>query len=179
MKKLILGIFLAAGLLACEGDRGPQGPPGQNGTAFIGQTYEYENVNFVYESANNLYATLLNVPPEIEILPSDAILVYRLEEQIVNGNIIETWSLIPKNFFVPQGTIQYLYNHTDADVELLINGNFNLSGLDTGFTNNQIFRFVVIPSDFAKDPKINIQTFDELEKAIQQQDFALNEFTIQ
>ncbi|MDQ7916708.1 collagen-like protein [Mesonia sp. MT50] len=169
MKKFFLGIMIAAGLMACEGDRGPQGPPGVN---VVGQTYEYEHVDFIYEPANNLYATILNVPPEIEVLTSDAILVYRLEVQ----NNVETWSLIPQNFFLPQGTIQYVYNHTDADVELLIDGDFNLSGLDTGFTTNQIFRFVVIPSDFARDPKINIETYDELEKAVHQQDFQLKEF---
>ncbi|MGO1585653.1 MAG: collagen-like protein [Mesonia sp.] len=173
MKKLFLGIMIAAGLMACEGDRGPQGSPGVN---IVGQTYEYENVDFGYEPSKNLYATILNVPSEIKVLTSDAILVYRLEEQLVDGNLIETWSLIPQNFFLPQGTIQYVYNHTDVDVELFIDGDFNLSGLDTGFTNNQIFRFVVIPSDFARDPKINIETYDELEKAVHQQDFQLKEF---
>lgn len=169
MKKLLFGIFLAAGLMACEGDRGPQGPSGLN---IVGQTYEYENVNFLYEPGNNLYATILNVPPEIEVLQSDAILVYRLE--VYDG--VETWSLIPQNFFVPQGTIQYLYNHTDADVELLINGNFNLAALGTGFTTNQIFRFVVIPSDFARDPKINIESYSSLLQAVHEQDFQLKEF---
>jgi len=176
MKKILLGIFLTAGLMACEGDRGPQGEPGIN---IVGQTYEYENVDFVYEPANNLYSTILNVPSEIEVLPSDAILVYRLEEVPVEGGFIDTWSLLPQNFFLPQGTMQYVYNHTDVDVELLIDGNFDLSTLGTGFTTNQIFRFVVIPSDFAKDPKINIETYDELEKAVHQQDFELKEFTIQ
>ncbi|TXK75016.1 collagen-like protein [Mesonia sp. K4-1] len=179
MKKLLLGIVIAAGLMACEGDRGPQGPPGQDGLTIIGQTYEYENVNFTYEPAANLYSRLLEVPSEIEVLESDAILVYRLEVVSGDNGPIETWSLIPQNFFLPQGTMQYVYNHTAADVELLIDGNFDLSTLDAGFTTNQVFRFVVVPSDFAKDPKINIETYDELEKAVLQQDFQLKEFAVQ
>jgi len=179
MKKLLLGIVIAAGLMACEGDRGPQGPPGQDGFNIVGQTYEYDNVNFVYEPVNNLYATLLPVPAEIEVLESDAILVYRLEVDSGDNGPIETWSLLPQNFFIQQGTMQYVYNHTQDDVKLLIDGNFDLSTLGTGFTTNQIFRFVVIPSDFAKDPKINIETYDELEKAVLQQDFQLKEFTVQ
>ena len=175
MKKLLL--LLAFPILwSCEGDRGPMGPPGLDGTNILGQTFEYENVDFNYDFNANLFTRILDIPPEIAIEPSDAILVYRLEIQNVNGNSVETWSLIPQNFFLPEGTIQYVYNHTDLDVELLIDGNFDLSNLDFGFTDNQVFRFVVLPSDFANDPKKDLSTYNQLTQALESEKLSLKEF---
>ena len=60
------------------------------------------------------------------------------------------WSALPQNFFLENNDIiQYVFNHTFLDVELLIDGNFNLSSLGSEFTNDQIFRIAVVPSEFA------------------------------
>lgn len=160
MKKITLYLLTLVFITACtgpEGPMGPEGPPGE-GSGVIGQTFEYEDIKFDYEPDFNMFSTLIDVPDEIEVLESDAILVYRLE--IDNG--AETFSLIPQNFFLDEGTIQYVYNHTPSDIELIIDGDFDLSNLGTEFTDNQIFRFVVVPADFANDPTINIESFSEL-----------------
>lgn len=165
MKKLVVCLFIISTLAACEGDRGPQGPPGNPGANIVGQTFELENVNFAYEPQNNLYSVLIDIPNDIEVFNSDAILVYRLETVPGTNGPIDTYSLIPQNYFLSNGTIQYVYNHSINDVELLITGNFNLSNLSFGFIQNQIFRFVVVPSDFANNPNVNIQTFADLENS--------------
>src|SRR5699024_5269958 len=145
-------------------DPGPVGPPGAPGTNVMGQTFEFENIDFAYEAGNNLYSALISIPQEIEVYDSDAILVYRLASvPAQNGGSITTYSLIPQNYFLPQGTIQYVYNHTTTDVELLIDGNFNLAALGTGFTKDQIFRFVIVPSEFANDPTVDITTYEKLQ----------------
>lgn len=164
MKKLVLVFFTLAALVlaGCSGDRGPVGPPGPEGPpgdGIIGTTFEYEGVTFDYEPDNNLYATIVEVPAEIQVFDSDAILVFRME---VDGNQ-ETWSLIPQVFFVQnKGIITYVYNHTTTDIELLIDGDFDMSDLDPVFTDNQVFRFVVVPSEFANDPNVHIETFGDL-----------------
>jgi hypothetical protein len=40
-----------------------------------------------------------------------------------------------------------VFNHTFADVQLLIDGNFDLSTLGPDFTQDQVFRFVIVPAD--------------------------------
>lgn len=163
MKKLFLILFVAGFLFsACEGDRGPQGPPGEDGINMVGQTFEYEDVDFDYFEDSNLHSSILEVPGDIEVLESDAILVYRLEV----ADDTETWSLIPQNFFLDEGIIQFVYNHTFEDVEILIDGNFDLSDLDTGFTQDQVFRFVVIPSDFAETTGIDVSNIEAVMNAL-------------
>lgn len=162
MKKTLIYLtaLVAVLFISCKGDTGPMGPPGQDGDGggVIGQTFEYDQVHFEYESDNNLWATVVDVPDDIEVLESDAILVFRIESQ---GDL-ETYSLLPQTFFTDQGILTYVYNHTAADVELLIDGDYDLQNLDPIFTDDQVFRFVVIPSDFANDPDVHIQNYSDL-----------------
>lgn len=172
MKKIFSVLFLTTFLFAAcsDGDRGPegpQGPPGEDGVNILGQTFEYEDVDFDYLADGNVYSTIVDVPAEVAVEVSDAILVYRLEiAQNNDGEDIETWSLVPQNFFLDQGTIQYVYNHTDIDVELLIDGNFDLSTLGDEWTQNQVFRFVVVPSDFAENTGVDVANMQAVMNAI-------------
>lgn len=161
MRKLFLLSFILFAFGACSDDgeigpRGPQGPAGEPGINILGQTFEFDDVTFEYLADVNLYATVIDIPAEIEVEPSDAILVYR--RQVLDGT--ETWSLIPQNFFLDEGTIQYVYNHTASDIELLIDGNFDLSGLSDDFTTDQFFRFVVVPSNFAVDTGVDVTNYE-------------------
>ncbi len=160
MKKMILCLFIVVGLVACEGDPGPMGPPGD---AIVGQTFEFDNINFQYNSG--IWTALVDIPADIEVLPSDAILVYLVQSVPGTNGPVDTYSLIPQEFYTAQGTVEYLYNHTANDVELIIDGNYDLSNLDPSFTDNQIFRFVVVPSDFATNPNVNIQSYEGLLKS--------------
>ena len=164
MKKLsFLFAFIAISFTSCSSDEpGPPGPPGEPGVNIVGQTFEFEDVDFEYFADGNFYATVIDIPAEIEVLSSDAVLVYRRE--VIDGT--ETWSMIPQNFFLEGGTIQYVFNHTPDDIELLIDGNFDLSTLDGGFTQNQFFRFVVVPSDFALDTGVDVSNYEAVMQAI-------------
>ncbi|MEO2060721.1 MAG: hypothetical protein ABGW76_11655 [Mesonia sp.] len=177
MKKIqILAITLIAviGFLSCEGDRGPQGPPGVDG--IIGTTEEYTNINLNYDDQTGLYTALLNLP--YDILDSDAILVYRLENTDNSGNPI--WAQLPHNFFLSDGNIiQYVFNHTFYDFEVLIDANFD-PALFTDqeynqFTRNQTFRVVIVPSVFANDPNNNLETYQDLLNEVHNQGYEIEQ----
>ena len=167
MKKIsLLFAFIAFSLTSCSSDEpGPPGPPGEPGLNIVGQTFEYESVDFDYLAEANIYTSgIIDFPDDIEILESDAILIYRRE--VLDG--VETWSLIPQNFFLEgNNIIQYVYNQTATDVEIVIDGNFDLSSLGEGFTQDQFFRFVVVPSDFAIDTGIDVSNYEAVMQVIE------------
>ncbi len=145
MKHLFLFLGITASLLfsSCEGDPGPPGEPGIN---ILGQVFE-ANVNF---TNGNGFSNLVTIPSNIEVFESDAILVYWLED-VVSGidGPIDVWSPLPQTIYVDNGSFQYTFNHTFIDVQLFLQGDINLNDLGPGFTDNQIFRIAVVPSEFA------------------------------
>ena len=170
MKKIFLLSFVLFALGACTSDevgpRGPQGPQGEPGVNIVGQTFEYEDVNFEYLADANIHTSgIIDFPDDIEILESDAILIYR--RQILDG--VETWSLIPQNFFLEDDhIIQYVYNQTATDVEIVIDGNFDLSSLPDEYTQDQFFRFVAVPSDFAIDNNVDVSDYEAVMSVLQE-----------
>lgn len=158
--KALFLFFVLAVFTACEG---PEGPPGQDGINILGQTFE-RTVNFQYNPSSNLLETFVTIPNSVEVWESDAILVYRLDG-VYNGSDI--WGLIPQNFFLENGKmIQYVYNHTFFDIMLMIDGNFDLSTLGSGYTQNQTFRFVVVPSEFVVSSGVDIQDYEAVMNAL-------------
>lgn len=172
--KRILSIVVLASIffVSCEGDPGPQGPPGEDGLDGLGYTYE-ATVDLEYVSDFNHYSQIIDIPETVDTPEpeSDAVFVYRLE--VLDGGT-DAWSLLPQNFFLEEGTIQYVYNHTVSDVEIILDGNFDLSGLDSGFTDGQTFRIVVIPSaTFAENSSIDVSNYEAMKKT-----FNINESDI-
>lgn len=159
MKKFntMIGALTVLFMTACTG---PEGPPGFDGTDGIqGQVIEVDLVNFVYDGNTNLYSALITLADEsnFRVFESDAILVYRFDGTIAldGGSTADAWTQLPQNFFLPEGTLQYVFAHTFVDVELFIDGNFDLSTIDTSFTDSQSFRIVIVPSMFASTSKMD------------------------
>jgi hypothetical protein len=145
MKHLFLFLALSSSIffLSCEGDPGPPGEPGVN---ILGQVFE---VTVDFTPGNN-FSTLVNFPSNVEVFESDVVLVYLLEDVIPGNNgSIDVWSQLPQTFFVDQGTLVYNFDHTFLDVQLFLDGNFDLSTLGSAFTNDQTFRIAVVPAEFA------------------------------
>jgi len=131
---------------SCEGDPGPQGPPGDS---LLGQVFEVSTTF----SASNDFEQLVLIPNNIEVFESDVIHVFWLENVVPdnNGGTLEVWSPLPQTIFLQEGGFfQYSFNHTFADVLLFLQGNINLNTLGNGFTNDQVFRIAIIPSEFSK-----------------------------
>lgn len=175
MNKLstILGAVIVLFTVACEGPQGPPGFDGRDGLDGLdgldgiqGQVIEVEGVNFGYDAVNNLYSTLINFSDvtNFEVFESDAVLVYRHDGliELSDGSTADAWSQIPQNYFLDEGIIQYVFAHTFVDVELFIDGNFDLSLLDPGFTDNQLFRIVIVPSEYAEGSKMDMSNLESV-----------------
>lgn len=169
----ILGAVIVFVFAACEG---PQGPPGFDGLDGIdgqdgldgiqGQVVEVEGVNFGYDAQANLFSTLITFSDvtDFEVFESDAVLVYRHDGLIdlSDGTTADAWTQIPQNYFLEGGTIQYVFAHTFVDLELFIDGNFDLSNLSTDFTDDQLFRIVFVPSEFAESPDFDASNIESV-----------------
>lgn len=165
MRKLFTLIFCAAFLLSScgtDGPPGPQGPPGEDGIYVVGETYEYD-VDFTYFEDENLYSAFLEFP---EVEPSDGVLVYRLA--VIQN--VDTWSLIPQNFFLPEGIIQYVYTHTNKDVELIIDANYDISNLANQYTTDQVFRVIIVPSDYATTSGVDLSNMEAVMESLNLKD---------
>ncbi|MDF0708665.1 collagen-like triple helix repeat-containing protein [Flagellimonas okinawensis] len=169
----ILGAVIILVFAACEG---PQGPPGFDGLDGLngqdgldgiqGQVVEVEGVNFDYDFDANLFSTLITFSDvtNFEVFESDAVLVYRHDGVIDlnDGSTADAWTQIPQNYFLNEGTIQYVFAHTFVDLELFIDGNFDLSNLSTDFTDNQLFRIVFVPSEYAESPDFDASNIESV-----------------
>ena len=155
MKKLVifsLPLLLFA-VFACEGPAGPPGPsgpqgqPGEPGVNILGAVFEIE-VDFNSESE---YSALFTFPPdEIEVFESDVVLVYILWEvtEDSDGNPLPVWRLIPQTIFLEDGSFQYNFDYTYFDVNFFLDGAYDFNTLENTWTQDQLFRVVVVPADF-------------------------------
>lgn len=173
MKKISILVLSIIFLVACSGDTGPRGPQGPPGTNILGQVFEV-TVNF---TAQNNYATFIDIPQDIEVFESDVVLVYLLETVIPDSTgPIDVWSLLPRTFYLENGSaVSYNFTHTFFDVELFLDGNANLSTLDNSFTLDQTFRIAILPADFAENPNIDLGDMNQVIQNLEKQDG----FTIQ
>lgn len=142
MKKLMFLMLLVVSV-ACEGPMGPEGLPGEDGEIIASKAFEIE-VDF--NEANN-FAHLEEYG--FNVLSSDVTLVYVLWDT-ENGNDI--WRLLPQQVFFQEGLMQYNYDFTNVDVNIFLDATFDLSALGSQWTNDQVFRVVVVPADLVGRP---------------------------
>lgn len=138
-----MSLFLLFSLVACKGDRGPQGPAGVN---ILGQVFE-TTVDF--NSGNN-FSAVIDYPKNVEVYESDAVLVYLLEEELADN--VDVWTPLPQTYFINgEGIMLYSFNHTFLDVKVFLDGDFPLVNLPPVFTKDQTFRIAIVPAEFAED----------------------------
>tara|TARA_R110000868_G_scaffold206863_1_gene455831 strand:- start:124 stop:645 length:522 start_codon:yes stop_codon:yes gene_type:complete len=140
MKKVTLfGIFLALFAISCEGPTGPPGYDGLDGVNIVGETYEIDNVDFSVDDSTIRFTFPQN------IVNGDAVLVYRLED--VQGGL-DIWEPLPTAtiFFEDGGFLQYRFNYTVGDVDIIIESD-DLGLIGDDFMLDQVFRIIVVPSD--------------------------------
>ncbi|KIX22514.1 hypothetical protein SY27_01350 [Flavobacterium sp. 316] len=107
----------------------------------ISEVFEYENVDF--NNGNN-YSVSLNYP--YQIFNSDMVLVYHLYD-IVNGQ--DVWRLMPQTYYDGNLEIDYNFQFTTLSASVIMDSNFSLDTVPSVWTQDQIFRVVVIPAAFA------------------------------
>ncbi|MCR8667805.1 hypothetical protein NO995_08940 [Aestuariibaculum sp. M13] len=138
MKKLIYLFALSISFLACEGPQGPPGLPGSDGGLFVASAFEIE-INF--NAANN-YEYIENYG--FDVYPSDVVMVY-ISWETDNGQDI--WRALPQTTYFNEGTLIYNFDFTQDDVRFFLDGDIDFSILASEWTQNQVFRVVVIPAD--------------------------------
>jgi hypothetical protein len=139
MKKILSLVAITALLFtACEGDQGPPGPQGNNGNIIASSAFEIE-VDFNAENNFEYFEAY-----GFNVLPSDVTLVYILWETINGDNI---WRLTPQTVPFDDGDLVYNFDFTRTDVRLFLDGTTNFNTLGAEWTQNQVFRVVVVPAD--------------------------------
>jgi hypothetical protein len=164
MKRILLSLSLLATafLLSCQGPQGPegpeglpgpQGPQGEAGVNILGQVFD---ITGTFNTDNDFRIYFEFPTDKIEVFESDIVLVYRLWEKVPNGNSsLDVWRLLPQTVILPQGLLQYNFDHTFLDVSVFVDTQFNRTTLESRYTTNQTFRVVVLPADFAKSARLS------------------------
>ncbi|WP_339714225.1 hypothetical protein [Cyclobacterium amurskyense] len=135
-----LFVLLAAFVMwSCEGPVGPAGPAGADGVNIVAEVFEVEGD---FTQAGNFG---IRGEYGFDILESDKVLIYRLGGLDQDG--IDIWRLLPQVEFHPNGIFTYDFDFTYYDYSIFLNGDFNLNILESGYTDNQIFRVLIIPAD--------------------------------
>jgi len=156
-------IALTLGLTACEGPMGPAGPPGGD---FIGTTFEFTGD---FTAANN-YEILFNFFDNgFDPYESDVILTYILWD----SDGLDYWRPLPQTTYFPSGAIlQYNFDFTAdiagdriVDMAVFLDGDVDFSTLPSGYTQNQIFRVVVVPSDFLSAANVDVNSLESIMNA--------------
>ncbi|TSE11448.1 hypothetical protein [Aquimarina algiphila] len=126
----------------------------------IGQSFEVDNVDFIGPE----FAVNIPFPAGVEVFDADVVLVYRLEE-VVNGN--DVWEPLPTPLIILDsgGELTYRFNFTLNDVDILLDTP-DIGLVGTNFTDNQVFRIVIVPSRFAQDSKIDFSDINAVQSAL-------------
>ncbi len=140
MKKLfvvliVIGTFV---LQACEGPMGPQGLDGEDGVNIVGKVFEVET-DFTAAGNFGFVDTY-----DFDLLESDKVLIYvhyGVEEER------DIWRLLPQTVYLPGGIFTYNYDFTFTNYSVFLEGNLDLNTLGPEWTENQIFRVLIVPAD--------------------------------
>ena len=139
MKRILSIISLfAIFLMSCEGPQGLDGRDGQDGAIIASSAFEIE----IDLDQSNDYQYIEAYG--FQVLPTDVTLVYVLWETL-NGQDI--WRPMPQTVQFNDGTLVYNYDFTQTDVRFFLEGTTDFSLLDNSYTQNQVFRVVVVPAD--------------------------------
>lgn len=152
----ILGLIGIMAFQACEGPAGPPGIDGEDGITIVGEAFEVE-VDF---TAANDFKEVFQFDPEI--LDSDVVLVYLQWEQD-NGTPI--WRPLPQTVFFEEGVLMYNYDFTRFDFSVFLDGPLDYSLLGSDWTQNQLYRVVIVPADFAS-ARIDYSDYDAVTKML-------------
>ncbi|WP_025740435.1 hypothetical protein [Aquimarina pacifica] len=179
-KAFFLLIIFAALFTSCEGERGPagldgfDGLDGEDGGVFLAQTFEMDNIDFI--SSDGFSAAIdFPIPNSIEVFEADVALVYILDPELSADEGVDVWEPLPRTFlFDDGGFAQFRYNFIFDDpsgifdIQIVLESD-DFAALDATFTEDQIFRVVVVPSTFAETTSIDLSNFEAVQESLQLQ----------
>lgn len=131
----------------------------------INDTVDDDTISEVFEvttsfNSNNNYSRLVAFTPPI--FSSDVVLVYHLYDT-VNGE--DVWRLMPQTYYFSDGgELDYNFDYTRNNVNIFLSANFSLNTLPSSWTQNQTFRIVILPANFAST--VNKNSIDAVMSAL-------------
>lgn len=159
MKRLLLLLFVSAGLTGCYIDDpyiGPQGEPGYDGLDGE-ESYVFD---YTLSFTGPHYESTLILPDHFTMLDSDVIMVYLLWEVTDGG--VEVWRALPQTVYFQDGMLSYNYDFTIYDVNIFLDGTINLDHLGAYYTDDWIARVVVIPGQFGGRTDVDITDYNSV-----------------
>lgn len=171
MKKLIKFLFACVSiflLLTSCGERGPVGPEGPRGPQGpAGPTILPTSFEFSADlTLNNGFEFFADIPSSIEVLDSDVILAFVLEDYIPEDDL-EVWRKLPVTEFTSQGTRLLDYDFTFVDMRVFMDANYTLRSTDE--FRDLLIRGVHVPADFTASSTAKLkgaETFRDLEEML-------------
>ncbi len=163
IKRLTVFIILTLFIASCSGRGpvGPEGPQGEPGPEILPTSFEF-NATLL---PSNGYEFYHSIPGQIDIIDSDVVLAFILEDYIEEDDL-EVWRKLPITEFNSRGTLLIDYDFTLIDVRIFLNSNYNLNITDG--LEDVLIRAVHIPSNFVAkirgDQSLEqIETYQELQ----------------
>lgn len=139
---LSLLILSSCGERGPVGPVGPEGPQGPPGPEILPASFEF-NASLL---PSNNFEFFSEIPASIEVLDSDVILAFVLEDYIPEDDL-EVWRQLPVTEFNSRGTVIINFDFTFVDVRIFMDANYPLGNSD-GY-DELLIRAVHIPADFA------------------------------
>jgi hypothetical protein len=166
MKKMIVILMLPilALFTACIFESTVPGHDGKDGNSLLGSVFEIEG-DFTPSNDWSLY---FKFPATFEVFESDVVLVYILWDQVTDksGKVQDVWRLLPQTLVLKEGVLQYNFDYTQSDVEIFLGGTIDLRTLLPAESQDQVFRIVVLPADFAMDNSLDLNNFGLVLKSL-------------
>ena len=100
---------------------------------------EVFEVTTSFNPTNN-YSKLITLNPPL--YRGDMVLVYRLFG-VINGQ--DLWRQLPQAVYLQQGELNYNFDFTRNDINIFLESDFDLTTLGAAWSQNQVFRVVIIP----------------------------------
>ena len=167
--KRILSIITVFTLLftACEGDPGPPGFDGLDADEFAARGFE---IVLDFNAEDNFEW----IEPYGFQLPLTASTLVYISWEVDNGEDI--WRLVPQTVIFEDGNdLVYNYDFTQNDVRFFLEGS-NLDILGPEWTQEQVFRVVVLPTINAGRGTTDTVDLSDLDAVIEAYD--INEFEL-
>ena len=169
---IVLGIFLSLFIMSCEGPIGPpgfdgfdgfDGLDGQDGVNILGTVIDIEG-DFIADD----YSIFYEFQQTVEVFESDVVLIYLLwgQTEDSNGEAVDIWRLLPQTRILDQGLLQYNYDFTFFDVNIFLEADFDLSTLQAGDTDNQVFRIAVLPAELLAGSRLDRSNIEAVMNAM-------------
>lgn len=169
MKKIFtLLLFSVFAFTSCsdDGQIGPPGPQGPLGEA--GPLAQVIDITGDFSETDNYTLSLDFNAEGLEVFETDAVLVYLKdgEDGEAGGAPVEVFRMLPQVYYVESGEVQYNYEFTFFEVEIFMEGTANFDDLDPAFTQDQVFRIVIVPGEFAQTSGVDMSNMNAVLNAL-------------